>query len=103
MQLTGSFKVRPVGNGVLARRPDSLRHRIDTVSSGNTVIVEGPGAISATAAQRGRHPYRPVCAVVSGGNLDVSTLFTIIGADVPDQPSSGGRADAIRSRARRTK
>jgi threonine dehydratase len=50
----------------------------------NKVIAEGAGAIPVAAALSGRHPYRRVCAVVSGGNLDVSKLCTILTGQVPD-------------------
>lgn len=50
----------------------------------NKVIAEGAGAIPVAAALSGRHPYRRVCAVVSGGNLDVGRLSTILGGGVPD-------------------
>lgn len=50
----------------------------------NKVIAEGAGAIPVAAALSGRHPYRRVCAVVSGGNLDASRLCTILAGQVPD-------------------
>ena len=50
----------------------------------NKVIAEGAGAIPVAAALSGRHPYRRVCAVVSGGNLDVAKLSTILAGGVPD-------------------
>jgi threonine dehydratase len=50
----------------------------------NKVIAEGAGAIPVAAALSGRHPYRRVCAVVSGGNLDISKLCTILAGQVPD-------------------
>jgi threonine dehydratase len=51
---------------------------ISTVARGNHVIAEGAGALSVAAALSGRHGYRKVCAVVSGGNLDTATLLHIL-------------------------
>lgn len=51
---------------------------IGTVARGNHVIMEGAGALSVAAALSGRHPYRKVCALVSGGNLDAATLVDIL-------------------------
>lgn len=50
----------------------------------NRIIAEGAGAIPVAAALSGRHPFRRVCAVVSGGNLDESKLCTILAGKVPD-------------------
>lgn len=51
---------------------------IGAVARGNHVIMEGAGALSVAAALSGRHRYRKVCAVVSGGNLDTATLVDIL-------------------------
>jgi len=48
------------------------------------VIAEGAGALPVAAALSGRHPYRRVCAVVSGGNLDGSKLCTVLSGKIPD-------------------
>jgi threonine dehydratase len=47
------------------------------------VIAEGAGAIPVAAALSGSHPYRSVCAVVSGGNLDPAMLSTILAGGIP--------------------
>jgi threonine dehydratase len=49
----------------------------------NHVIAEGAGAIPVAAALSGRHRYRNVCAVVSGGNLELSRLAEILQGRVP--------------------
>jgi threonine dehydratase len=49
----------------------------------NRVIAEGAGAVSVAAALSGRHPYRRVCAVVSGGNLGNDMLTKILAGGVP--------------------
>lgn len=50
----------------------------------NRIIAEGAGAIPVAAVLSGRHSFRRVCAVVSGGNLDESKLCTILAGKVPD-------------------
>ncbi len=49
----------------------------------NKVIAEGAGAIPVAAAIAARHPYRRVCAVVSGGNIDTDILTTILAGEIP--------------------
>jgi threonine dehydratase len=57
---------------------------IGLLAQRNKVIAEGAGAIPVAAALSGRHAFRRVCAVVSGGNLDVGKLCTILAGKVPD-------------------
>ncbi|HEY2037139.1 MAG TPA: pyridoxal-phosphate dependent enzyme [Steroidobacteraceae bacterium] len=57
---------------------------IGLLAERNKVIAEGAGAIPVAAALSGRHGFRQVCAVVSGGNLDVAKLCTILAGKVPD-------------------
>ena len=49
----------------------------------NRVIAEGAGAVPVAAALSGRHPFRRVCAVVSGGNLGDDMLRTILAGGIP--------------------
>ena len=56
---------------------------IKLVAERNKVIAEGAGAIPVAAAIAGRHPYKRVCAVVSGGNLGNDILSTILAGGVP--------------------
>jgi threonine dehydratase len=51
---------------------------IGRVAIANHVILEGAGAIPVAAALSGRHLYRKVCAIVSGGNLDPSVLVDVL-------------------------
>jgi threonine dehydratase len=50
----------------------------------NKIIAEGAGAIPVAAALSGRHPYRRVCAVISGGNLDAGRLCAMLAGQVPE-------------------
>jgi threonine dehydratase len=54
------------------------------MAAGNHVIAEGAGAIPVAAALSSQHNYRSVCAVVSGGNLELSRLSEILHGRVPD-------------------
>jgi len=47
------------------------------------VVAEGAGAIPVAAALAGRHGFRRVCAVVSGGNLDAAVLAAILQGALP--------------------
>lgn len=53
-----------------AVRETALRHRL---------IIEGAGAAAVAAAKRPEFAGRKVCAVVSGGNIDLGTLSGMIG------------------------
>jgi threonine dehydratase len=56
---------------------------IRVMAEGNRVIAEGSGAVAVAAALSGRHSFRNVCAVVSGGNLDSELLSAILRGEVP--------------------
>jgi threonine dehydratase len=51
---------------------------VKLLATNNHVVAEGAGAIPVAAALPNRHPYRNVCAVVSGGNLDPTLLAKIL-------------------------
>jgi threonine dehydratase len=56
---------------------------IKLLAESNKVIAEGAGAIPVAAALANRHPFRSVCAVVSGGNLAPALLAKILrGEDI---------------------
>jgi threonine dehydratase len=54
---------------------------VKTMAERNKTIAEGAGAIPVAAALSGRHEYRKVCAVVSGGNIDDELLIRILRGD----------------------
>jgi threonine dehydratase len=59
----------------------SLSEVVDAIkllAESNKVVAEGAGAIAVAAALASRHPFRSVCAVVSGGNLDPTLLAKIL-------------------------
>ena len=45
------------------------------------VIAEGAGALAVAAALSGKAGDGPIVAVVSGGNVELSTFCQLIGAD----------------------
>ena len=47
------------------------------------VIAEGAGALGVAAALSGRAGGGKIVCVVSGGNIDFSTLATILSGDTP--------------------
>jgi threonine dehydratase len=54
---------------------------IKLLAEANKIIAEGAGAIPVAAALAYRHPFRNVCAVVSGGNLDPALLAKILACE----------------------
>lgn len=63
----------------IAEVAGAIRH----LAEHHKVIAEGAGAIAVAAALSGRHRYRRVCAVVSGGNLGNDMLATILAGGIP--------------------
>jgi threonine dehydratase len=47
------------------------------------VIAEGAGALAAAVALSGRAGGGTIACIVSGGNIDVSTLTRILGGETP--------------------
>ncbi len=62
---------------------DEVAAAIKILAERNRVIAEGAGAVSVAAALSGRYAESRVCAVVSGGNLDSSTLAAILQGRTP--------------------
>lgn len=75
---------REMIDGALTVSLAEVAAAIRLLAQRHKVIAEGAGAIPVAAALSGRHPYRRVCAVVSGGNLDASKLCTVLSGKVPD-------------------
>ncbi len=74
---------RDLINGVVTVSLAEVAATIGVLARRNKIIAEGAGAIPVAAALSARHPYRRVCAVVSGGNLDPAALGTILAGGVP--------------------
>lgn len=66
----------------------SLREVCDAIrlmAEKNKVIVEGAGAVSVAAALSGKAGSGKIVCVVSGGNIDLEMLVTIIQGKIPDK------------------
>jgi len=74
---------RDLLDGTLTVSLAEVAAAIKRMAEDHKVIAEGAGAVPVAAALGGRHPYRSVCAVVSGGNLDNDMLSTILAGGVP--------------------
>lgn len=74
---------REMIDGVLTVTLAEVAAAIRLMAEGNKVIAEGAGALPVAAALSGRHPYRRVCAVVSGGNLGNEALTRILAGGIP--------------------
>lgn len=70
-------------DGAMTVSLDEIAGAIRTLAERNRVIAEGAGAIPVAAALSGRHGFKHVCAVVSGGNLDNSALAAILDGRTP--------------------
>ncbi|MEZ5500531.1 MAG: pyridoxal-phosphate dependent enzyme [Steroidobacteraceae bacterium] len=62
---------------------DEVAAAIRLLSLQAQVTAEGAGAIAVAAALSRRHPYRKVCAVVSGGNIERAVLVRILAGAPP--------------------
>ena len=76
--------LRGIVDDVVTVSLEEVAGAVRLMAGGNHVVAEGAGAIPVAAALSGRHRYRNVCAVVSGGNLELSRLADILRGRVPD-------------------
>jgi threonine dehydratase len=70
-------------DGSLVVGLDETATAIRLLAERNAVVAEGAGASSVAAALSGRAGSGKVVCVVSGGNIDASTLKTILEGDTP--------------------
>lgn len=68
-------------DGIVTVSDDEIATAILTLMEQQKLIAEGAGAVAVAAALFGKLPLegRRVCAVVSGGNIDVGILSRVIG------------------------
>ena len=62
---------------------DETAEAIRVLAERVRVIAEGAGALSTAAALSGRTGGRTIACIVSGGNIDASTLARILGGETP--------------------
>jgi threonine dehydratase len=74
---------RQMLTGSLSVSLEETARAIRLLAQEHQVIAEGAGALPVAAALWGRHSYRRVCAVVSGGNLGHDVLAAILAGSLP--------------------
>jgi threonine dehydratase len=75
--------VREAVDGSLTVSLDETAAAVRMLAGRARVIAEGAGALGVAAALSGRAGSGKIVAVVSGGNIDFSTLTTILGGTTP--------------------
>jgi threonine dehydratase len=76
-------RVREVADGSLTASLDETAAAIRLLAERARVIAEGAGALGVAAALSGRAGTGKIVCVVSGGNIDFSTLSTILAGGTP--------------------
>lgn len=74
-------RIRPVVDDTLLVTLEEVRAAIRTLAERARVVAEGAGAMPLAAVMAGRVAEGPVVCVVSGGNIDLSTLVACLGAE----------------------
>ena len=77
---------RSLLDGAFSASLDEIADAIRLMAERNRIIAEGAGAIAPAVALSGKVSGKIVC-VVSGGNIDVATLTTILNGQTPSSPS----------------
>ena len=75
--------LRELVDGALVASLDETAAAIRLLAERVCVIAEGAGALGVAAALAGRAGPGKVVCIVSGGNIDVSTLTRILGGETP--------------------
>jgi threonine dehydratase len=71
-------RMQPVLDGSIVVSLEETKRAMRVLAETSRVIAEGAGALSVAAALSGRAPDGPIVAVVSGGNIELSTFFELI-------------------------
>ncbi len=72
-------RMRGLVDGSIVVTLDETRHAMRVLAERSRVIAEGAGALAVAAALSGKAGDGPIVAVVSGGNIDLSTFCDAIG------------------------
>jgi len=75
--------VRSLVDGSLVVSIDETAEALRLLATRNRVIAEGAGAVPVAAALAGQAGGGKVVCVVSGGNIDVEVLATILNGNIP--------------------
>jgi threonine dehydratase len=82
--LPGMFaRVRELIDGAFTASLDETAAAVRLLAERTRVVVEGAGALAPAAALAGRAGEGEVVCVVSGGNIDLSTLTPILAGQTP--------------------
>ncbi len=73
-------RMRSVVDGSIVVTLDETKHAMRVLAEKSRVIAEGAGALAVAAALSGKAGDGPIVAVVSGGNVELSTFCELIGA-----------------------
>jgi threonine dehydratase len=76
---------KPLLDGAFSVSLDETAAAVRMLAERTRVIAEGAGALAPAAALAGMVSEGKVVAIVSGGNIDFSTLSTILAGDTPIQ------------------
>ena len=74
---------KPLLDGAFTVSLEETAAAIRLLAERTRVIAEGAGALAPAAALAGEVPEGKVVAIVSGGNIDFSTLSTILASGPP--------------------
>ena len=76
-------RVRELIDGAFMASLDETAAAVRLLAERTRIVAEGAGALAAAAALAGHAGPGSVVCVVSGGNIDVSTLGTILAGETP--------------------
>jgi threonine dehydratase len=71
-------RMRPVVDGSIVVTLEETKNAMRVLADRARIIAEGAGALSTAAALSGKAGRGPIVAVVSGGNIELSTFFELI-------------------------
>jgi threonine dehydratase len=82
-------RLRPVVDGSIVVSLDETKRAMRLLAERSRVVAEGAGALAVAAALSGKAGAGPIVAIVSGGNIELSTFCELIGAGSPPARPNG--------------
>jgi len=79
-------RMRPIVDGSIVVSLEEIKRAMRLLAEKSRVIAEGAGALAVAAALSGKAGTGPIVAVVSGGNVELSTFCNLIGAGANVKP-----------------
>ncbi|MGH7025281.1 MAG: threonine ammonia-lyase [Caulobacteraceae bacterium] len=74
-------RMRPVVDGSIVVTLDQTRTAMRLMAEKIRIVTEGAGALALAAALTGQAGEGPIVAIVSGGNIDLTSFCEIVGAE----------------------